>query len=162
LTSFGVHHYMQEGTFLEAPIRRSILLGSLLLAACGPSVANRHIGSETRPGQIVIDEDAIERSGAHNAWEVIKRAAPQLSTAETRSGLPTRLTRRGRSSIVLNDAPLLFIDGIRTVDFRALEYIPAKSIFRIDILNGIEGTTYYGTNAVGGVILVQTKNGSET
>jgi len=57
---------------------------------------------------------------------------------------------------------LLFIDGIRTVDFRALEYIPAKSIFRIDILNGIEGTTYYGTNAVGGVILVQTKNGSET
>jgi len=153
---------MQEGTFLEAPIRRSILLGSLLLAACGPSVANRHIGSETRPGQIVIDEDAIERSGAHNAWEVIKRAAPQLSTAETRSGLPTRLTRRGRSSIVLNDAPLLFIDGIRTVDFRALEYIPAKSIFRIDILNGIEGTTYYGTNAVGGVILVQTKNGSET
>jgi outer membrane cobalamin receptor len=153
---------MQEGTFLEAPIRRSILLGSLLFAACGPSVANRHIGSETRPGQIVIDEDAIERSGAHNAWEVIKRAAPQLSTAETRSGLPTRLTRRGRSSIVLNDAPLLFIDGIRTVDFRALEYIPAKSIFRIDILNGIEGTTYYGTNAVGGVILVQTKNGSET
>jgi len=143
-------------------MRCSILLGSLLLGACGPSVAKRHIGSEARPGQIVIDQDAIERSGANNAWEVIKRAAPQFSTAETRNGQPTRLTRRGRSSVLLNDAPLLFIDGIRTVDFRALEDIPARSIFRIDILNGIEGTTYYGTNAVGGVILVQTKNGTES
>ena len=111
---------------------------------------------------MVIDQDAIERSGANNAWEVIKRAAPQFSTTETRSGQPTRLTRRGRASVLLNDAPLLFIDGIRSVDFRALEYIPAKTIFRIDILNGIEGTTYYGTNAVGGVILVQTKNGTES
>ena len=153
---------MQPGSFLEATTRRSLLLSSLLLAACGPSVAKRHIGYETRPGELVIDQDAIERSGANNAWEVIKRAAPQFSTTETRNGQPTRLTRRGRSSVLLNDAPLLFIDGIRTVDFRALEYIPAKTIFRIDILNGIDGTTYYGTNAVGGVILVQTKNGTES
>src|SRR5712692_9347144 len=153
---------MQPGSFPEATTRRSLLLSSLLLAACGPSVAKRHIGYETRAGEIVIDQDAIERSGANSAWEVIKRAAPQFSTAETRNGQPTRLTRRGRSSVLLNDAPLLFIDGIRTVDFRALEYIPAKTIFQIDILNGIEGTTYYGTNAVGGVILVRTKNGTES
>jgi outer membrane cobalamin receptor len=143
-------------------MRCSILLGSLLLAACGSSVAKRHIGYETRAGEIVIDQDAIERSGANNAWEVIKRAAPQFSTAETRNGQPTRLTRRGRSSLLLDDAPLLFIDGVRTLDFRALQSIPAKTIFRIDILDGIEGTTYYGTNAVGGVILVLTKNGSES
>jgi outer membrane cobalamin receptor len=143
-------------------MRCSILLGSLLLAACGSSVAKRHIGYETRAGEIVIDQDAIERSGANNAWEVIKRAAPQFSTAETRNGQPTRLTRRSRSSLLLDDAPLLFIDGVRTLDFRALQSIPAKTIFRIDILDGIEGTTYYGTNAVGGVILVLTKNGSES
>jgi outer membrane cobalamin receptor len=139
-----------------------LVVGGVLVAACGPRMHKQSLGQQTRPGEIVIDQDAIEKSGAGNAWEVIKRAAPQFVTAESRNGQPTRLTRRGQSSILLNDAPLLFIDGIRTVDFRALEYIPANTIFRIDILNGIEGTTYYGTNAVGGVILVQTKNGTES
>jgi outer membrane cobalamin receptor len=41
-----------------------------------------------------------------------------------------------------------------------LDQIPARTIARISILNGIQGTTYYGTNAVGGVIRIETKNGS--
>ena len=47
-------------------------------------------------------------------------------------------------------------------DFRNLELIPARTIHHIRILTGIEGTTYYGTGAEGGVILVYTKTGQES
>ncbi len=139
-----------------------VMVGAvLLLAACGPSVHRQRLGVETRPGEIAIDQDAIERSGAGNAWELIKRAAPQFSFTESR-GHPVRMWRRGRSSMLLNDSPLLFIDDVRTPDVRNLELIPARTIHHIRILTGIEGTTYYGTGAEGGVILVYTKTGQES
>jgi outer membrane cobalamin receptor len=109
--------------------------------------------------RILITEEKITHSGALNAWEVLKRLAPQFRYSERR-GQPTNLERRGRSSILLSDAPRVFLDGADVVDFRSLTQIPASTIFSIEILNGIEGTTYYGSNAVSGVILVRTKNGS--
>ena len=69
----------------------------LFLVACGPSLHRQRLGVETRPGEIAIDQAAIERSGAGNAWEIIKRAAPQFSFTESR-GHPVRMWRRGRSS----------------------------------------------------------------
>jgi len=62
---------------------------------------------------------------------------------------------------VLQDAPLVVLDGVRLTDFRALDGIPAVTILMISIYTGIEGTTYYGTNAVSGVIVIQTKDGGE-
>jgi outer membrane cobalamin receptor len=145
---------------LLASLSPVVALG-IAIVACGPSTHRSRLGVETRPGEITIDQVAIENSGANTAWEVIKRAAPQFNYTETKYGHPASLRRRGQSSIMLVDAPLLFIDGVKSPDFRTLENIPASSIFQIHILNGIEGTTRYGTNAVGGVILIQTKNGSE-
>jgi outer membrane cobalamin receptor len=110
--------------------------------------------------RIVITEEMIARSGGSNAWEVLKRTAPQLTYRDRREGQPTKLERRGNSSLVLNDSPMLFVDGVRLPDFRSLESIPAKTIARIEILNGIDGTTYYGTDAEAGVILISTKNGT--
>jgi hypothetical protein len=51
------------------------------------------------------------------------------------------------------------IDDVRMPDFRNLDTVDATSINAIYILDGIEGTTYYGTNSVSGVILIKTKNG---
>jgi len=31
----------------------------------------------------------------------------------------------------------------------------------IEVLTGIEGTTYYGTDAVGGVIIIKTQTGGQ-
>ncbi len=128
------------------------------LAACGPHRSSRSLEViQTKPGEQVITEEAIRESGASTAWDVIRRAAPNIQVRETKSGEPARMWRRGRSSVLLNDAPLVFLDGVKVGDFRALDLIPAQTIRRIEILTGIEGTTYYGTNAVGGVILVHTK-----
>jgi outer membrane cobalamin receptor len=41
-------------------------------------------------------------------------------------------------------------------DFAMLRQIPARSVESIRILSGIDGTTYQGTNAGGGVIIIAT------
>jgi outer membrane cobalamin receptor len=101
----------------------------------------------------------IERSGGQTAWEVLRREAPQLSFRE-RNGQATGISRRGRGSFVLNDSPMLIVDGARNPDIRMLQQLPASTLFSIEVLTGIEGTTEYGTDATGGVIIVRTKNGS--
>jgi len=60
----------------------------------------------------------------------------------------------------LDDTPLIILDGVRESDFRVLDNIPATTILSIYILTGIEGTTYYGTDAVSGVIVIRTKDGT--
>ena len=130
-----------------------------LCAAClHPHPASGPVGDDG--DRILITEERIARSGALNAWEALKRLAPQFRYGEKRDGRPTSLERRGRSSILLDDAPRVFVDGADVVDFRSLTQIPASTILSIEILGGIEGTTYYGSNAVSGVILIHTKNGS--
>lgn len=136
--------------------RRAALVAAMLsLAACSPS---RGRLDRTRPAGHVITAEQIRRTTATNAWEVLKNSASPLSLAD-RNGEPTNVrSRRGRSSLVITqaDVPILIVDGTRMSDFAMLRQIPAGSIESIRILNGIEGTTYQGTNAGGGVIIVAT------
>src|SRR5438105_15037677 len=125
---------------------------SLLLAvlACGPSV--QHANNHTATRGILITEERIKESGGKTAWEVIKRAAPVFSTHESRTGRPASMERRGRGSILLEDSPIIMLDGVRVSHFQVLEPIPAGTVFRLYILPGAEGATHYGTNARGGVL----------
>jgi outer membrane cobalamin receptor len=139
--------------------RLPLFYGLAFLGAC----AHMHGTRDTVPSsgdRILITQEQIARSGASNAWEALKRNAPQLTYREGRNGQPTVLERRGRSSLLLSDAPLLFVDGVQLPDFRNLQSIPAAQLASIEILDGVDGTTYYGTGAEGGVILIRTKNGS--
>jgi outer membrane cobalamin receptor len=134
------------------------LVPLLLLAGC---IHPRPMRSSDAHGErTVLTEEQITRSGASNAWDVLKRLAPQFSFSEDRNGQPRGLERRGRSSILLSDAPLVFVDGTEMADFKSLIQIAASTLASIEILGGIDGTTYYGSGAVSGVILIHTKNGS--
>ena len=133
----------------------------VLAVGCGP--ATRHSSeSGLPPGTFTITAEQIASSGARTAWQVLKASAPMLLTTEDRNGRPASLGRRGRASFYLDDTPMIMLDGVRVPDFRALDDIEAQSIFVIHILTGVEGTTYYGTNSVSGVILIKTKDGSES
>lgn len=133
----------------------SLLVGSLVGCHAHPSPVVPHNDGD----RITITEAMIARSGGQTAWEVLRREAPQITYRENRNGQATGMQYRGRGSIVLNDAPMLFIDGVRNSDFRALQQLPASTLLSIEVLTGSEGTTYYGTDASGGVILVRTKSG---
>ncbi|HEY6809447.1 MAG TPA: TonB-dependent receptor plug domain-containing protein [Gemmatimonadales bacterium] len=138
---------------------RAALAGLARAAACihphpmAPS-------AENAGDRIVITQEMIERSGGLTAWDVLKKEAPQLTYRENSHGQPSRLERRGQSSMVLSDAPMVYVDGSRLSDFRSLQQIMAATLRRIEILNAIDGTTYYGTDAEGGVILLFTKSSS--
>jgi outer membrane cobalamin receptor len=145
-------------------LRRSAVL---VLAAvswtvgCTHATASRtHTGPN--PGGLVITSQQIERTGSKNAWEVLKHNAPMLTLEEDRNGNPVRIHWHGRSSIYLEDAPVVVLDGVRSADWKVLAQIPAGQIEKINILSGIEGTTYYGTNAASGVIEIHTKRGPES
>src|SRR5205814_8881833 len=128
------------------------------LSACA---GRQYRPADSRAGVQVITAEQIARSGASTAWDVLKREAPTLTLRDTRGGRPASAGRRGRSSIVLQDAPLVVLDGLRLTDFRTLDGIPAVTILTISVYTGIEGTTYYGTNAGSGVIVIQTKDGAD-
>ncbi len=110
--------------------------------------------------RILITAAMIVRSGGQTAWEVLRREAPQMGYGENRNGQATGMARRGHSSILLKDSPMLFIDGVRIQELATLQQLPASTLQSIEVLTGSEGTTYYGTDAVGGVILVRTKKGN--
>jgi outer membrane cobalamin receptor len=131
----------------------------LLLAAC---YSMRGSGSSHPVGSgRVITAEAIERSGARNAWEVLERGeGVVVATSDELSGDPDQLrSRRGKSSILLKDSdtPLVVVDGARYSRFDILRAIPATSIARMQILNGIEATSALGTNAGGGAVVVYLK-----
>jgi len=142
----------------------SFCRSALLVAAavswtlgCSHATANRtHTASN--PNGLVITAAQIERSGSKNAWEVLKHDAPMLTLEEDRNGNPARIHWHGRSSIYLEDAPVVVLDGVRASDWKVLSQVPAGQIETIHILSGIEGTTFYGTNAESGVIEIQTKH----
>src|SRR2546430_8429679 len=132
-----------------------------LCAAClHPHAASRPLGNDG--DRILITEEMITRSRGQTAWEVLKKEAPQLTYRERRDGQPSKLERRGAASFVLNDAPLIFVDGVQLIDIQRLQTLPASTVHSIEILNGLDGTTYYGSNAVSGVYVNTTKNGSHT
>jgi outer membrane cobalamin receptor len=132
------------------------LVGVLL--GCGPRVSSNS-ASLPAPGTFLITAEQIERSGVHTAWDVLKHDAPMLLLREDRNGDPASISRRGRTSFLLEEAPLVMLDGVRVPDFRALASIEAASITSITIYDGVESTTYYGTGAVAGVIAIKTKDG---
>ena len=142
-------------------LRRSAVPATAALIGvlgCSHATAN-HARTGPNTGGLVITAQQIERSGSKNAWEVLKYDAPMLTCEDDRNGNPARLHWHGRSSIYLEDAPVVIVDGVRSADWKVLAQIPAGQIETIDIISGIEGTTYYGTNATSGVIEIHTKQG---
>jgi outer membrane cobalamin receptor len=134
---------------------------ALVLAAC--SHATQSGASDillTPDGRRIITEKAIEHSGARTAWDALQRTVPFFNFNDGNRGRPARVDHRGRSSILLRDQPLIILDGIEMNDFSVLGSMPASDLFEIEILTGIDATTYYGTNATKGVIRLWTKVGT--
>ena len=109
----------------------------------------------------VITSQAIERSGARDAWEVLKRLSTTARATESYDGEPQRLhPHRGHGSLYLRDDPVVYVDGIPLSDIRALRQIEASDIDNIEEMGSIEATAYFGTNSNAGVILIVSKNRS--
>ena len=74
-------------------------------------------------------------------------------------GQPARVSRRGRASLYLDDQVRVVLDDVRIWDIRTLDAIPASDILSIEVLTGLDATTYYGGTSTTGAIVIRTKRG---
>lgn len=139
-----------------SPALRRLLALSLAipLAACSSGRSDAETGPRSAG---LITAAQIEASGARTAWEAVVYTVPYVVTDEDRNGNPVNMMRRGRSSPTLSDLPVVLVDNVRLPDFRVLDLMPAGEIESIQLLNGIDGTTFYGTDAGSGVIKIVTR-----
>ena len=108
----------------------------------------------------VIGRDEIARSGVQSLAELLQR---QPGTEIVQNGGPASV-----SGVFLRGAnttqTLVLVDGIRltssTTGSTALEAIPLDQIERIEMLRG-PASSLYGADAIGGVIQVFTRRGTE-
>jgi len=143
--------------------RRSLLCSVTILAlsACHRPHQPADASLRSSDGRRLITADAIEKTGARTAWEALQRTVPFFTFKDGNNGSAGRVEHRGRSSVILRDQPMILMDGIELNDFTTLSVMPASDIEQIEVLTGIDATTYYGTGATKGVIRIITKGASQ-
>ncbi|MFC7419866.1 TonB-dependent receptor domain-containing protein [Iodobacter arcticus] len=124
-------------------------------AARLPQAAKQVIGDIT-----VIDQKEIETAGAISLPELLARQPGVQITSNGGAGKNTGVFLRGSSG----QQTVYLIDGIRfgsaTAGGAALQHIPLAQIERIEILRG-PAASLYGSDAIGGVIQIFTRQGDK-
>ncbi|MBK5186593.1 MAG: TonB-dependent receptor plug domain-containing protein [Gemmatimonadaceae bacterium] len=141
-------------------VRRTLVLLPLCVAiSCRSGAGTPDSPNDQAYHAHVITSEAIARSGASDAWEVLKRLSTTARATESYDGEPQRLhPRRGHGSLYLRDDPMVYIDGVPLSDIRALRQIGAADIDNIQEMGSVEATAYFGTNSNSGVILIHSKS----
>ena len=133
------------------------LLGALLAAAChtaGPQ--QRNAASVPRDIGTLVTQEQIAASGAKTAWDALRLTVPNIQLRETR-GSPSRIQRRGRSSIYLDDQVRVVLDNVRVSDLQMLQQVAAGDIATIQVLNAMDATTYFGGTSASGIVIITTR-----
>lgn len=162
------YSYGKSSRKAEVGLRRSRIAASSLalsaLALSGCAYFRSSSPPPERPSAQFITADEIARSGATNAWELLRIRARAYEFTEDRYGRPRFIrTRRGRSTLSMSgaDAPMIVVDGARLIDLPILRDISTGAIESVELLNGIAGTATQGTNASAGVIYIHTWEASQ-
>jgi outer membrane receptor for ferrienterochelin and colicin len=145
------------------PVRIGTLLSLAALAAAAGGCATAHPARDNehhepaRGNAHYLTARDIKDSGARNAWEALRRLGG-VRLEESPDGSPQRIRpTRGNMSMVLDDSPVVLLDGARLLDYDVLLSVPARQIDSIELLNGVEGTLRHGSGAGGGAIVIRTR-----
>ena len=110
---------------------------------------------------LVIDRDAIERSGAADPGDILRFHAGLELGRNGGPGQTTAVFMRGADS----NHTLVLVDGVRinpgTIGLAALQSVDTANIERIEVVKGPR-SALYGTDAIGGVINVITRRGTDS
>lgn len=129
-----------------------------LVQACASASGAEIADGRSDDGRQLITAEEIVQSGSRTAWEALRRVGG-ISMRETSNGEPSSMKLRGRRSLVLDDTPLVVLDGVAIRDIRVLQTIRAETIEWIEILNAADGASLHGPMAGGGAIVIRTKSG---
>ncbi len=133
---------------------------TLLTTGCALRPATGAGDGDLSPRGRVIEAAEIEASSARTAWDALHLLGAYLRIDEDENSQPSRISSRGRSSMLLRSEPQVILDGVRLVEYEVLHGMSAHLLERIQLLSGPEATTRFGTNSGHGVILISTRTSS--
>lgn len=165
---------------LDVPLDAAVAsLDEVVVTGTAGGEQRRSIGNAV---STINAEEAMSKSAAQSVSTLIGARAPGVIIAPStgRIGSGPSIQIRGRSSIGLDNSPLLYVDGVRVNNATAagpvgvsgrlggqasnvagrLNDINPEDIESIEIIKGPAAATIYGTEAANGVIQIITKKGS--
>ncbi|MGD2069577.1 MAG: hypothetical protein PVI57_12950 [Gemmatimonadota bacterium] len=115
----------------------------LALVACASPSALRCPSSARADRERVTSEELIA-TGASDLFTALRLSRPRF--------LETRAPRK--------DAPVLYVDGVQVGEVAYLRGMRVQDVASVRLLRGPDATTRYGTDHLGGALLVTTIDGS--
>jgi TonB-linked SusC/RagA family outer membrane protein len=169
-----------NNTVIDVVMEQDLLeLDEVVVTALGISREKKALGYSVSQ----INAEDIEQRPESDIGRVLsgKAAGVRVTATSGVSGSGTNITIRGYSSIKGNNQPLFIVDGVRfsgstnsgtdneqgflegnqATSSRFLDIDP-NSVESISVLKGLSATTIYGAEGRNGVIIITTKNGSES
>ncbi len=134
----------------------TIILAAITFSACATTQAGQRPDGTVR-GSTVLTQKDVERVQARTAMDLLVRTRHHLDVRQAGDGRVTRITSRGRRSLLIDPQLVVIVDGALVADaLAALRRIPANNIRRLEILTSRQAMPVYGTNAGNGAIIVTT------
>lgn len=111
----------------------------------------------------VVDLTPVKNNTSGNTMQALQGRVAGLYIEKDGSpnGSNGRILIRGANTLGNTD-PLYIIDGVPTTRPEVFQNIPAASIASVQVLKDASAESIYGSRASNGVIIVTTKNGSNT
>ncbi|MBA4503720.1 TonB-dependent vitamin B12 receptor [Marinobacterium marinum] len=147
----------------------AVLLGTAAMATQAQTAQDTLLVTATRTAQTadqalasvtVIERDEIERKQAQTVTDLLRQTPGITVTNNGGRGKQTSIFMRGTNS----DHVLVLIDGIKqgsaTLGSVAFEHLTPDQIERIEVVRGPR-SSLYGSEAIGGVIQIFTRKGSD-
>lgn len=128
--------------------------------------ARRSPGSDAKC-ELITQAEVARLAAGGNLIDILRTRFPGLlaNAPDWSPRSPSSVGLRGRNSLTGTVEPLIFLDGMRLPQpggLSEIELIEPLHVQRIEILPGPATTTFYGTGASNGVVLVYTQTGSNT
>ena len=120
---------------------------NLVLASCGRGPSNLEGFGVRNRSVLTAEEIEVQKAGAWTAYDVIARMRPEF------------LRSRGASSL-RNSVPataVVYVDDMKYGGINSLKAFSAGQIWRIEYINAADATTRFGTDHLGGAILITTR-----
>ena len=112
-------------------------------------------------GLVVVGKDKLDMSSTSNLMDRLKGqvAGLNITTSNASPGADQTLLIRGENSLSANNDPLIILDGIPYSG--SLVDLDPNIIENLSVLKDASAVAIYGSRGSNGVILIQTRRGSE-
>ncbi|UZD24204.1 SusC/RagA family TonB-linked outer membrane protein [Algoriphagus halophytocola] len=142
-----------------------LALNEVVVTAFGLERDKKALGYAT---QSVDGKSLTEARPTNVANSLSGRVAGVQVTGNSMPGSGAQIVIRGSSSVAGNNQPLVVVDGVPLEQTSSRQYgnglseISPDNIKEMNILKGATAAALYGSRAANGVIMITTKNGSDT